>query len=542
MNDGRGPGRSTRLADGAVPVLALVTPFVGYLRFQNYPLWRGEVFLAVCGLLAAGLAIGLVIALRPRSLRPGIFVLLMVTAADLQYHFAVGVVSSPVKIAVAAGSFVAVGTIAWLLRDNLGTILSAALAVMLISAVVLPTDTIEEGAKIDRNLASRTDLPPILHIVLDELIGPAGIPTDIEGGPQLRAAIEEFHERFGLTLYTHAYSAFVETHYSLAALLNGDVEPPGPSVLEEDGLRFVVTQNEWFRQLAGAGYRIRVYESEYLEFCSAEISQLDHCYVYPVAAVGFLDALDIAASVKAALLVGYFVSGTIAGPLLPPLLPGPDDEPSKKVEDLPQLSSLPSLHLFERIADDLTHDARGTAYFVHALLPHYSYMFDRSCRLWGEPSEWLNVGVSSWLPDAHNTPATRERRYKRYFEQVRCVYGTLLRLFEHMRTLGLFDDAIIIVHGDHGSRISLAPYKELGRDGVRDRDIIDNASTPFAVRLAGESFGVSKRTTSIQRLFAERFLHESPEPKQDLLYLHGGEHALGLPYASRRMPRFPDER
>lgn len=74
-----------------------------------------------------------------------------------------------------------------------------------------------------------------------------------------------------------------------------------------------------------------------------------------------------------------------------------------------------------------------------------------------------------------------------------------------------------------------------------DRDIIDNLSTLFAVRVPGEPAAASDRAISIQRLFSERFLHREPKPDRDLLYLHGGEHASGLPYGSRSMPAFPGD-
>ncbi len=51
-----------------------------------------------------------------------------------------------------------------------------------------------------------------------------------------------------------------------------------------------------------------------------------------------------------------------------------------------------------------------------------------------------------------------------------------------MDDAGVFDEATIIVHGDHGSRISVIEPAAQYADQVTDRDLIDSYATLFAMR------------------------------------------------------------
>ena len=59
------------------------------------------------------------------------------------------------------------------------------------------------------------------------------------------------------------------------------------------------------------------------------------------------------------------------------------------------------------------------------------------------------------------------------------------RLFEQMRKLGLYDEATIVVHGDHGSRISLHSPSYLNRDNLTPEDYRDIYSVLFAIKQPG---------------------------------------------------------
>ena len=70
-----------------------------------------------------------------------------------------------------------------------------------------------------------------------------------------------------------------------------------------------------------------------------------------------------------------------------------------------------------------------------------------------------------------------------------------------------FADATIVIHGDHGPRISAGQYVE----GLSDRDMIDNYSALYAIRRPGTESGYDSRKVSVQRLTAEYFSAEGAE-------------------------------
>ena len=71
-----------------------------------------------------------------------------------------------------------------------------------------------------------------------------------------------------------------------------------------------------------------------------------------------------------------------------------------------------------------------------------------------------------------------------------------------MREAGTYRDALIIVHGDHGSRINLIDPSIDVVDRMVDSDFLDAFSTLFAIRAPGIEPGYDLSTRSIQELVA----------------------------------------
>jgi arylsulfatase A-like enzyme len=202
----------------------------------------------------------------------------------------------------------------------------------------------------------------------------------------------------------------------------------------------------------------------------------------------------------------------------------------------PRLGAISALSVMDRIAEDLRKAGPGTAIVAHLLAPHGAYIFDADCN--------LNPDIFSWLgawarlpPSATNTPATRRARYLLYFDQVRCTQRKLARIFEALRDTGRFADSTIIIHGDHGSRISLlAPSNEAAEEVSRD-DLIDSYSTLFALRRSDLAAGQDRRQQSISNLFAEFAMNRplAEEPTEVFLGILKAPRA-GQLYLSKPMP------
>jgi arylsulfatase A-like enzyme len=86
---------------------------------------------------------------------------------------------------------------------------------------------------------------------------------------------------------------------------------------------------------------------------------------------------------------------------------------------------------------------------------------------------------------------------------VQCLYVRLDELFQQMQTAGIFENSIIILHGDHGARIGIHdPYIEdlalLSRE-----DYVDAFSTLFAVKFPGKPGGYNASIKPLEELLAE---------------------------------------
>ena len=69
-----------------------------------------------------------------------------------------------------------------------------------------------------------------------------------------------------------------------------------------------------------------------------------------------------------------------------------------------------------------------------------------------------------------------------------------------LKTRGTFEDAIIIVHGDHGSRIVLVEPRTENKDRLSRQDFYDAFSTLYAVKLPGTAPGYDTRMMALPEL------------------------------------------
>jgi hypothetical protein len=128
-------------------------------------------------------------------------------------------------------------------------------------------------------------------------------------------------------------------------------------------------------------------------------------------------------------------------------------------------------HLIRHVAD-----ARpGEAYFAHVLVPHYPYAFDASCRIKPQ-GEWTS----------RQSPfRSRAERYGAYAEQWRCAVHQVERLVKTLEATRPGKDFIVIVHGDHGSRITNVDPDEENAHALSPRHFRDAYATLAAMRVPG---------------------------------------------------------
>lgn len=115
------------------------------------------------------------------------------------------------------------------------------------------------------------------------------------------------------------------------------------------------------------------------------------------------------------------------------LWPLPVEDPRNLPVDYTSARSVPSMRRV--IAEEPARPAHGQYVFVHLLLPHLPYVVDEYCRYGG--------------PEGPRT-------VDGYMAQAVCSLRLVHELVDELRALGRYDDALIIVHGDHGILPELA--------------------------------------------------------------------------------------
>jgi hypothetical protein len=480
------------------PFLLLITPFTIFVQHQRYGVSHPEVLLVVLALTAAALLLGAGAA-RWQPFEVVVIALLLVLFIDIQVD-EVG----EKRLLIA---FLGLGTVLWLLRQHAAQIVSLMVATMLVVSFLTPQS---EGAQVSAAgaaapTAHHGDLPFILHLILDEHIGVEGLPADLTP-PAFTRDFESFFVQRGFRLFGRAYSEYPATVWSIAQLLN--LAPNGytPSLTTAGGAdgTFRLTRSAYFDRLSAQGYAIRVYRSDYLDMCTTAVPAAA-CYVYRESSLGELDGLRVATREKVAVVAGAYVSrselytrakGTYMAarqPLLRAGIPLPAWDWERSTA-----APLATMPVFDKIAADLSRAQRGEVVFAHLLMPHYPYVYGAGCEA-RPPSEWLarSDAVDPRIPDGiTNSPDSRAARYARYFDQIRCTQRKIEQLLDAIPE-PVRRDAIVIVQGDHGSRISLVEPSTTAAGSLVPSDYADYFSTLFAVRAPEVKAGYDTHETPI---------------------------------------------
>ncbi len=457
------------------PFLILFAPFLSYIQYHRHGLHNPDV--AVFALLLAAVALVLAVgAARWRLFNVVILAGLLTFLVDIQ--------AKEPGLKRLGLLFLALAVVLWLLRRHASYVVSAAMLAVVGGVVLFPErfDGTPRGGR--GPLPGGGDRPLVVHVLMDEMIGVAGLPADLTP-PGFSERMQGFFVERGFRLFGHAYSQHVDTYYSVPQLLNPSADgleglvAPGPS----DGT-FRLTRNAYFERFARLGYAIKVHEPDYLYLCPEDLPA--SCRTYASRSLNLLDRLDLPLRAKLSVVAGTFLGQSetytrlktryrktrrrLAG-----VLPLPAWSWDR---GLPTTAS--SLEMFEAAAEDLSKARPGTLVFVHVLLPHFPYVYDSSCA--PRPvGEWLERWDPEAAPGTANTAEGRAARYAAYLQQLECGERQLARLLDSIPP-ALRRDAIVIVQGDHGSRIALVDPSARSREAMAPSDFADSYSTTFAVR------------------------------------------------------------
>jgi hypothetical protein len=479
----------------AAGALMLGGPVWYYLVINHYPLARPEAIVLPMAAALVGAALTLVGWRIGGWLGTLVFAALLFVFVDLQFDL-----HTQVRTVVLFAICVALSQ---LFRARRSTLVCIILGVFYLAG--LPR--LVEGNPFPERLGASShasSLPLIIHLILDEQWGIGGFRA--AGDSVTAAFLEKFYTDRGFEIYAAAYSRWSQTKTSVPDMLN-----LGRSfaVDSTESWRFYRPRvNAYFERLGKRGYSIRVFQSTFLDYCHTAGAEVDACDEVSANSIANF-AYFRGPWPRRALLAGrYFLNVT------------------SHVYERLQRDRLVwrrsvaggGLRQLSRVRDEVASGSRmGTAYFVHVLLPHRPTDVDAECRPHADPSKRIGYRDSVRLSDS-----VFRAHLELYAAQSRCAHRAVAEVLAAVdRTVGR-EGSIVIVHGDHGSRMSQDGRDEMRISRFDGRRLNAAFSTLLAIRRPGVPAAV----------------HWAPVPTQDFLWhLIGSDFAGSDPGAWRHFVR-----
>ena len=503
------------------PACLLLIPFSAYIRYNDYPLGQPEIIISASVIIVFGFFLGFLISRFSEPLPCVVYTLIVALSIDIylgsQWLVFVTQFSGGKPFAVVCVFLLFVLVVFRVLHKHLPFILVVSSLTTVFCTLVFRVNTIGVGEWRKPIAQVKTNLPPVVHIILDEQIGINGFPSEVAQANETAQTLKNFYTHNNFTLYGSAFSYFADTRRSLSRLVNGSANPDPDVFTHADNIPFSVRDNAWFESLSKSGYHIRVYQSDYMDFCHAEKASVSSCLTYASNSIHALANADVNIFYKLRVIVHRFVAKSIFYRLTMKLIRVASGDKLISTDEL-WLGGISTFPVFERIAEDMAYQAQGVAFFAHLLLPHSSYVFDRDCRARSDPTTWYR-NFDPLEIQSGNSRLLRQKKYQYYFDQVLCTHKEVDNLLAQMKRLGVYEEALIIIHGDHGSRIAVNMAHVKNKHKLTSVDLRDSFSTLMAVHSPTISAGYVSEPNSIQTLFSDIILKRPLQKHSDQLFL-----------------------
>jgi hypothetical protein len=430
-----------------------------------------------------------------------------------------GGIAAGVPLAIAVGLLppvfgmvalaVVLTTVFWLIRAQLPSILLVFVVVLLISMIFtrrlpkLRSEHIEahDGDRLAREWKAsgqfNDKLPIVLHLIFDELMSPGAMTGDLPGGAEARQTVMEFGQRHSFRMYDSVYSRYFFSGVSIPSMMSSEYVGRTALARSDADQQRNRESNPYFDEMARRGYRTVVFQTVLLDFSNN--ANVDFCETFdsfaPIGgSTAGLDSRNQRASLWQAIFRAYQPSytSTIGKKALRRIYGLQTEEVGVLgIADRYDAQGFPGW--FDRFARFTAAVPRGTHVFAHFMVPHSPYLLSESCVVSGTPEAGYYL---SNYPEAERS-AKRQKFYQGYFGQLRCVASKLDTFMSTIEASENFRDAVIVIHGDHGSRISSGNVVE----DYTERDRIDNYATFFAVRSPTAVPGVDCEFVSLPEIF-----------------------------------------
>ncbi|MBX3483001.1 hypothetical protein [Phenylobacterium sp.] len=513
----RSRAASLALASAAF-ALPLLASLVNLLKFDDYPIASREVWPIYAGLVALGGAIALIHLATPRIIRTLIEAAFVALVVDINSDGVLWVVLS-------ATATLVVGLLS---RRSLISPMAFGGGLLLLLCVVGVGDSAKRAV---RPIASSSSLrPTVLHIILDEHGGIAGLPAENPATPARRETLKAIYLGQGFRVYGAAYSQHMRTTAAVPQILNFGRTLP----IREDnrGGGLLLRSSAYFDFLRKQGYALRVYESSWVDLCANDPAV--SCVRYDEGGLSGLRKAAIPLGEKSMIILIKMLARSAAVHEAVSLYDRHAVPFARRnglaldtlsLANISLTSSLQSLEITNKLIEDLAQAKPGQAYVAHVLLPHYPYVLRGDCRV--KPRrEWLY---------RHFGGVIREREDAAY-EQMLCVARKVQAATAALEHSEAGRNSIVVIHGDHGSRITV--HDPRAGAPPAGRDLVAGYATLFAVKAPGVDAGYEPRPARVDDLLAA-FARSNftaapvPQPARQEIFL---EDAKWRPAMRARLP------
>jgi hypothetical protein len=349
-----------------------------------------------------------------------------------------------------------------------------------------PATRLHEMARSD----AAEDRGPVIHLLMDGFIAPNGLPPDGES-QALVEDIVSFFRAYDFQIHTRAYTHYSSTVDSMTRAFNFRNDDENfYQVMYMQNEKVSFRENAWFQALSDMGYDVVVYQSESMDFCGAELSRPVSCNVFPIPVLRTIHDDVANVSTRVNVLLRTLLSQSM-------ML-------SKALKDAGKLETWGVSNFDERMLERLTRDVSiqpGNLFFAHVLLPHSPNIFRKDCKIDYESEPWTRWPSTSGL--IGNSIETQQKRYEMIRPQIRCALKQLADVFDALKAQKLFDEATIVVHGDHGTAAYNFSPTVQNMDRMNYRDMRESFSLLFAVKYPGENFRINEEVLSLNVLMAQ---------------------------------------
>lgn len=517
-----------------LPQFILMAPLARFLVYHRYDPTRREAIVEIALVVVLGAAAALLLWRGGPRIRAATLAALLLIFIDLSFTLGQHLprlVQSVIPIqtgwtalaALAVGFAVLYGVVRALGAHG-ESVLAVVFGVVLASTVVFGGDGASDRVARGEAREARRDLPLVVHLVLDEHGAYSTPPDEIDGASEVRRGMAALYVDNGFRLWSRAFSRSSATEVSMTATFNAIRDLSRDLPLKEGTggfFAYTMTANAYFDEMARRGWRIHAIQGNHIDYCAIRPSVVESCRTFAASSPRAMMDADQPFVQKLVVLHSLYWRGSFlyyaalrAYRRLQNAIGGLPSWPHRD-----NVAPMTSMAMFDQVLATARKAGRGAMVFAHLYVPHHPYAFKADCALRPYDEEWLLLGDSGLPPPKINTVEGWRLRYRLYGEQVRCMNRALAKLFDGLRAAGLWDDSIVIVQGDHGSRITLVEPDAENRASLTAGDLRDNFLTHMAVKMPGLNAGFERTPQAIQDIVPHLMMGRPMPVAEDYVFL-----------------------